>query len=461
MSQIISQIETINFQSHKHVVLTLEPFTAFVGPSSAGKTVVERALSWVFYNDWDASYPNDSGQPTIVRITTPAGYTIIRQRLGDKNTAKIVPPGAVEDDVQWFKDFGDEIPGVFDIINARPLTVGKVKLDLNFSRQDPDSKGQAKVFLIGESKPAKAQLLGRLYGAHVVNTMLRLMGRDKLDQGKRLKELEKDAAAARARLSDYADLPAHETALLSAERAQAALGALLGLKTRIQQLRADFEAISGRRWLTRFDFATLSLRIGRLGELASLRRQVAGLVADAAALRPRRWLLAADLGRPKKTLENIVLLSQLRDKISALTLSGKAIEGRRWLLKADLAATRDRVALLAELRGLAARAAAVAAAAEDLRGRRVYSVDLPALKARVDQLAQLKDLKTRLWQNILAGTALVGPRSDLNRKLIDAQDHFRQELFSGGDCPVCGTTTPEVDPKDIYARINRLTGAMK
>lgn len=461
MNQIISEIETINFQSHKSVRLELDAFTAFVGPSSAGKTVVERALSWVFYNDWDASYPNDSALPTTVRLKTASGYTIIRQRLGDKNTAKIVPPGAVEDDVQWFKDFGDEIPGVFDVINARPLSVGKVKLDLNFSRQDPDAKGQAKVFLIGESKPAKAQLLGRLYGAHVVNTMLRLMSKDKLDQGKRLKELEKDAAAARARLADYADLPAHEAALQRAERAQTDLGLIVGLKARIQQLRADFEAISGRRWLTRFDFAGLNARLAAYADLAGLRRQVRALIAEAAALRPRRWLLAADLAGVKKRLENVNDLVTLRGKISALTLSAKGLEGRRWLLKADLTGVRGRLALLADLHGLAARAAAAAAAERELRGRRVYSVDVPALKTRVTQLAELRDLKTRLWKNVTDTVALVGPRADLSRKLHDAQDHFRQELFAGGECPMCGADSPEVDPKEAYARIAQLTGAMK
>jgi len=458
---ILNKIEIFNFQSHHHTVLELADFTAFVGPSSAGKTVVERALSWVFYNDWDASYPQDASYATMVRLTLGDGHRIVRVRLNDKNTARIIPPGMEEEEVQEFKDFGDEIPGVFDLLNCRPLTVGKVKLDLNFARQDPDAKGEARLFLIGETKPAKAQLLGRLYGAHVVNTMLRLMGKDKLEAGRRLKEAEKDALASRARLQDYADLPAHEAALQRAEDHIGELTAMVGLQGRIQALRAEFEAVSGRRWLTRFDFGVLRDRIGVLRGLADIRRQRAALLATAAAMADRRWLLAVDFPGIKNKLINAQELHALRGRINRLTLDEQGLRGRAWLLVADLPGVKAKLAALAALKAIAQRQAAAAAAAGALRDRPVYSVDTAALRGRLALLAELGSLRGQLRANLVAGAALAGPRADLRMKLANRQEAFREEIFAGGQCPLCNAESPAMDVAEISARINRLTGAIR
>lgn len=458
---IVKKIEIKNFQSHRHTVLELDNFSAFVGPSSSGKTVVERALSWVFYNDYDQSYPHVAGEPVSVALTLADGHRIIRMRLGDKNTAKIVPPGVDEEDVQPFKDFGDEIPGVFNLINVRPLTIGKVKLDLNFSRQDPDAKGQAKIFLLGESKPAKAQLLGRLYGAHVVNTMLRLMGRDKLDAGRRLKDLQKDADAAKARLADYADLDGHEAAVAAAEAALAAREALAGLRARARALRADFDAMAGRRWLTGFDFGTLRARIGVLGELLGVHRQVSLIRAAAAQVKDRRWLLAFDLTKTKNSLKKLTELKNLARVARANAAATAAQAGRDWLLKADLVATKVLVASLGALRAHQRALSILDAQAAALAASHALNADTGALRGRLALLDELKGHRRALLAGVAKLPVLTLERANLARKLYTAQEAYRGELFAGGKCPVCGTDCPEIDVTDVRTRLNRLTGAMK
>jgi hypothetical protein len=211
----ITKIELQNFQSHKHTVLELALTTAFVGESNSGKSSVERALSWLFYNIWDPGYPQNPDKATGVAIVLKSGTVVARYRTGDKNRAVIRRAGQ---EPEKFKQFGDEIPGVFDLINTRVIQVNKRKINLNFSRQG-DS-----IFMIGESRPSKAHWLGRLYGAHVINSMLRLMGSDRKELDKKQASLDKELTAAMERLKGYDDLPDQEASI------NAVMGDLGGLR---------------------------------------------------------------------------------------------------------------------------------------------------------------------------------------------------------------------------------------
>lgn len=410
----IDQLELINFQSHKHSLLDLSDMTAFVGRSSTGKSATERGLLWLFYGDWDDAYPADKAFATRVSVHTPAGYRIVRQRLGDKQKAWIIPPGQEEADVQPFRDFGYEIPGVFDIINMRPIITGKDKVYLNFAHQEPK-----RPFLVGDTKPAKAQLIGRLYGAHVVNAMLKLLNKDKLELGRRVKAKDDDLAALQRSIDGYAGLDTRQTAVNAARTAYNEAQALDALKTQVDALRAGVAAIQGRRWLTAYDFAATRAKLAELEDLEGIRTTVSLAEAIFKQIKPRRWLLSRSTAPLAEAVKELAELEAVRIRLTAV--------------ETQLVPTSSTFR---------------------------QQFDASELKKAMAELAELEVLNLALSRNFENERNADDMALQIGEAYADAQKRLNAEVFSEGQCPLCFSTVDEtVAGPGLVQRMKQLVKA--
>jgi DNA repair exonuclease SbcCD ATPase subunit len=174
---MIQKIKISNFQKHKELEINLNKYNLIVGPSSSGKSAIFRALRFLFYGEWDRTYPNNIDEPTEVKITFDNGIEIGRKKIahGEKRLSSYYNTAYIKEGNEIFKfeNFGDTIPQIFNIINLKPISLGSKQIELNFSNQDD------KLFILTESRFIKAKWLGRLYGAHLINNAISLMTKDK------------------------------------------------------------------------------------------------------------------------------------------------------------------------------------------------------------------------------------------------------------------------------------------
>jgi len=174
---MIKKIKINNFQKHKELEINLDKYNLIVGPSSSGKSTIFRALRFLFYGEWDRTFPNDIDKPVEVKITFDNNIEIERKKTahGEKRLSSYYNTAYIKEGNEIFKfeNFGDTIPQIFNIINLKPIPLGNKQIELNFSNQDD------RLFIINESRFVKAKWLGRLYGAHLINNAISLMTKDK------------------------------------------------------------------------------------------------------------------------------------------------------------------------------------------------------------------------------------------------------------------------------------------
>ena len=312
---IITRIEIKNFQAHEYLKLELDEFTAVVGPSSSGKSAILRALSWLFYGDWDKTYPNDPEKTTIVAIALSNGAAYSRFRKGSKNWAVVRKPG--EKPQPPFQDFGDVIPGLLEDLNIKPIKIGDKKINLNFSNQDDP------VFMINESKPTKAQWIGRLYGAHIINQMLREMSKDKRAAESERKAAEEEVAKLQKDLSKYADIPQRESALERIGESMGRLAEFKSCQTAMWDVMKGTEEIKKYRTLLKTDLKAIRDDVELLGELVELRRDRDLIEVLQRNLERSRGLLGVDLNKLKADVLRYQEIMEARVAKSKLALLDK------------------------------------------------------------------------------------------------------------------------------------------
>ena len=322
---LIRKIDIRNFQAHQRLILDLEQFTAIVGPSSAGKSAVLRALSWMFHGDWDSTYPNDPEQDTSIAIQLENGDIWARFRKGKSNRAMYRKPG---EKPLTYMDFGEIIPGLLDAVNVRPIKLGTGKVNLNFSMQDDP------IFMVHESKPAKAQWIGRLYGAHIVNSMLRMMAKDKRSIEADKKASEDEEGRLRNELLNYVGLDEQAEAIAKTKGLLDRLQQLSECQMQLFVVMQDYESLKKGAHYLEADTDGLRIALARLEDLKvaqdaalSVQREewslaqsrVAG--ADTAAIRSDLNVLVA--ARAK-----LVEYRQIEDAFEEATQSRHAITNR-------------------------------------------------------------------------------------------------------------------------------------
>ena len=304
---MIKKLEVQNFQSHEHTKLDLGPCTILTGLSSSGKSSLAiRALEWLFYGEWDSTYPMYDDKPTAVAIELDDGTRILRMRKKGENLAAVIKDGKA----YKYRAFGNIIPGIFDIINMRPITMGGKEVNLNISVQD-----QAP-FLISDSRPARAQWLGRLYGAHVISAMLREMNSDKREVDRRAKTLDAESVEFMAKVKGFDSLESQKKHLRSAQKTFAEVENLMKIRELSRHVIDLDEEIEEKRWLGTFDLRALRADVRRLKVLKRLELEQLDYEKASQTLEDGLWLLRSDL----KALRVLIgRLAGLRDLSSALS----------------------------------------------------------------------------------------------------------------------------------------------
>jgi DNA repair exonuclease SbcCD ATPase subunit len=280
---IIRKITIKNFQIHKILNLELGNFTALVGPSSAGKSSILRALCWLLYGDWDKTYPNDPEKETAIAIQLENGTVWGRVRKGTHNSAFRRRPG---EKAEVYQSFKDTIPGLMDELNVKPIKIGTSSINLNFSMQDDP------IFMVHESKPAKAQWIGRLYGAHILNNMLRLMAKDKRSIESDKKNVEDEEARLRKELTKYEGLEEQATALEHVDGLLRRLQEMIGCQAELLDILQDREAIKLGSHFLEADTEGLKISIARLQDLAAARDAFLSVKREEWALNQSQYLKA-------------------------------------------------------------------------------------------------------------------------------------------------------------------------
>lgn len=282
---LIKKITLKNFQAHQSLSLDLDQFTAIVGPSSAGKSAILRALSWLFYGDWDATYPNDPEQETAIAIQLADGTIWGRYRKGKRNWAACRKPG---EKAVVYQDFGEIIPGLLEELNVRPIRVGTSKVNLNFSMQDDP------IFMVHESKPAKAQWIGRLYGAHIINMMLRLMSKDKRSIESEKNKVDDEVSKLNADLSKYDGLDEQAQELDHVKDLIGRLSDMNEARRQMLSIMADYEIIKKGSHLLEANTERLRIDLARLEQLRAAQDAILSVQREEWSLNQSRHLLGAD-----------------------------------------------------------------------------------------------------------------------------------------------------------------------
>jgi hypothetical protein len=283
----------------------------------------------MFYGDWDATYPNDAELDTSIAIQLEDGTIWARFRKGKSNRAMYRKPG---EKPLVYQDFGETIPGLLEEMNVRPIKLGTGKINLNFSMQDDP------IFMVHESKPAKAQWIGRLYGAHIINSTLRIMAKDKRSLESDKKTAEDDEAKLRTELANYEGLDEQSDALDKAGALLKLLGGLNDCQASLTTIMRDHEAIKRGAHFLEADTDGMRIAVARLDDL---------MVAQDISLSVQReeWALAHAKSLNADT-------ASLRADLGLLEVARVQLDEYRKLAAEFESSTKDRHAITNRMEGI-------------------------------------------------------------------------------------------------------------
>ena len=335
MSLKIVSIDLQNFQSHKRTRIPVGDFTILMGLSSAGKTTVLRALQFLFYGEWDATYPNDEKEATAVAIELENGTRVIRMRKGNTNSASISTNPPEGRTVTKYKSFGAVIPGLYNILNIKPIDIGNKSVNLNFSMQDDP------IFMVSESRPVKAQWLGRLYGAHVVNEMLKMMARDKTRADGRRKDSEERLNKYKEEVKQYDNLVEHDAAVQECQSLIEQVKLVQNVMDAREMLRQQKESIDRDSWVLKADVKSVKEDLRLLATMKVLAEKKAGIDEDREFIRNYSMLLKTDLSKMKKGVQVIDDINKIVARLAVLKKSSSELYMRQAELALEIADKRE------------------------------------------------------------------------------------------------------------------------
>jgi len=198
---MISQVRIQNFQSHKETVLDLhEGVNALIGLTGAGKSVVFKALDWLFRNrPLGDEYRSWWGGDTQVEIILKEGQQVGRVRTDSENYYYI--------DKQKFEAFGKGPPPqpVLDLLNLS---------DVNFQAQTDPS------FLISNSSGEVARYLNRAAHLDIIDQALSSIASTLRKEKEDLGQAKEDLEQTQEQLVLYDWLPEADGKLVGLEKLQ-------------------------------------------------------------------------------------------------------------------------------------------------------------------------------------------------------------------------------------------------
>jgi DNA repair exonuclease SbcCD ATPase subunit len=273
---MIERVEVRNYQSHHDTTIELAPFTVLVGPSSAGKSALTRALR--------ALTSNQAGKDFITHGETTAQVSV----RTDKGTVTLTKGKPEDSYVILAND---------DIKNPKRYTKlgGSVPEDvstfLGIDAKDPiNFAGQLDMpFLLKTSAAEVARVLGELTGVSAVFEASRESLRRKNSFVATYKTRTNDLETLKPRLAVLLDLEkrlaaldAAETAYNTAEALQSRLDALMTL---LQRLNVASSRLKTAQRATSAPLPDVSAAVTLLSRLQTLNGLLASLSNHAATLK--------------------------------------------------------------------------------------------------------------------------------------------------------------------------------
>lgn len=440
----ITRLELVNFRSHAHTLIDLHPgVNVLLGESGQGKTNILRALRWLCLNEPSGdAYIRGGATAARVTATLEDGTHITRERTkGGTNRYIITRPGQ---EPMVLQGFGQGVPlEVQEALGVRPVLIDatdtgeKRTLLLHCAWQlDPP-------FLLSLPGADRAKAVGRVAGAHVVDSALRRSVSDHQAAQRREREAAAQVAGLDEQLAQFAGLENLEARLIEARalvedaRAkEARVGALRSLEGKYAALQEEMQRLqavldeTAALELLGLTILTLTAAQDRLQALTSLqgRWQQNQEAVNAAGS------LLASTARAPEAESRAAALAQAHRRLTTLD----ALAGRWQDLTTSLAAVRQRL--------------------EQTVGVQGADVLLQGTVARLERARALRVLDqrhTELWGDI--GTTadrlewLERQSGEEQQALEAARVEYRAALLDAAICPLCGQQLDEAAAERMVA----------
>jgi len=226
-----------NFQTHLDTTLEFNPnFNCIIGSSRSGKSSITRALDFLFYNDWDASYLRFGSTEAVITAVLSNGIIVVRTKGEGIN--KVVLKDTAGKEATW-QDFGINLPReVADIFSVFLVEADADNfLKVNIADQDD------RLFLLypaGNSKVAvsslRTKVLSRLAGLHWIDYALKDLNKDKKDRSSQSQVLEVANETLKKNLQEFTNLSSFEASLTTAKNSLAKIKQLYLLSQQVDAL---------------------------------------------------------------------------------------------------------------------------------------------------------------------------------------------------------------------------------
>ena len=230
-SQYITEVEIVNFQSHKDTLIKFNSGTnAITGPSNNGKTAALRAIRWCLFNEPPGNeFMRTGASKSRVKIVFSDNTWIERERTRTAAGIYRIFDGK---DVTEFKGFHNKMPPEIASIHQMPnIQFSKdIKTNLNIADQ------LSAPFLLSESPGTRALILGNLTGVDVIDAAIKETGRKAASLTKGIKERQKIIDANQGELANFKDLSDLE---LRIKKAEIGLELITNVQKEIQEIETE------------------------------------------------------------------------------------------------------------------------------------------------------------------------------------------------------------------------------
>ena len=416
-----------NFQSHQKTVIEfalVDGLTVIVGPSDTGKTVIIRALRWLFYNQPQGmEFVRTGASFARVTLEYESGHKVIRERTVSTNRYKIVYPDREGPEV--FEGFGNSVPlEVQEITGVRPVRIGDENFLLNLSEQlDGPFLGTKQI-----SSPTRAKVLGKLAGTEEIDLAGQEVGTDLYRRNQDEKRLGKEIAGLKEQIKQYDYLPALKETIEQLQQILDATKAAQERKTKLENLR--FSLATTTQNITQCDQV-----IERWKDLNAAALLVAG-VENAKQrrdslinLRHQKETAEAGIRDAEITISRFMYLPEVEDMVVMVET-----------LSPQLKALKDAKMALVKIRTLQS-------GADLVLNRWAKLGEMERARDQVVELAERKRILIGLRQQLkTAEENTTTARQDAvvwEQRVAELEGAYRDALLAAGVCPTCGSEVTE------------------
>jgi len=221
----LTQIEIVNFQSHRHSVLKLVPGVNIItGLEDSGKTAVLRAVNWVRTNRPSGDgfkHNKDSAQLTMGALTFADSITAVHTKQKSSNEYHLIDGHRTQD----FAKVGRDVP--------RPVVDALQLEDINIQEQFDQP------YLVWLTSGELANVFNRLGGMQQFEDWQAAVSSGIKEANAGLREAAANITAATAKLDRYKELPQVEQLIQQMQQCDTEVAKLNVKFNRLRQISAS------------------------------------------------------------------------------------------------------------------------------------------------------------------------------------------------------------------------------